>query len=553
MNEYLQSLYNIALGQKIRLGMNVDLDILRAYKQAGDELVDKFRRSKEGSAIRAYYASYIRGLHDDILRITDQYGIKAATIPASMMQLMTEDIFKNAGITDANFGKAFGKIPYDVMRQFYSGDLYKDGVGLSDRIWGYAKSSGANLQKIIAAGQAQQLSATELSKVLQDYVNPEARKLWDNDKIKNILGDGYATWNNNLEYNALRLARTTITHSAELSLIASCKNNPYVEGIKWHLSSSHSSRMHGRTDICDTWAEQNGYGMGAGVYPMDKVPFDHPNGLCWQEAFIPKSLDEIGDDLVDWLNNGKGQTLNQWRKDHPTLFDVIAKAFDANDYKIITQAEIEDKVNQFYSKLSGDDRDAIGHYVRTGNSFSLNEYLYTGNYDNEVAAGLATKSRYLEQIDNFSAVINKDKLTDSMQLVRNVDTNTMQYIFKQGGIKMSDKIQEGLVNIEYGTTEEEAKALADELTKSLAGVKYNNQSFISTSFNAGANVFKGRPVQIEFYADKGTKALMTDNWAESEVVFDKDTRIEILGFTTKQMKEYGRIKNILIMQAKILK
>ena len=553
MNEYLQSLYNIALKQKLRLGEEVDLDILKAYKQAGDELVNKFRRSREGSATRAYYASYIRGLHDEILRITDQYGIKAATIPASMMQLMTEDIFKNAGITDANFGKAFGKIPYDVMKQFYSGDLYKDGIGLSDRIWGYAKASGINLQKIIAAGQAQQLSATELSRLLQDYVDPEARKLWDNDKIKEILGDGYAVWNNNLEYNALRLARTTITHSAQLSMIESCRNNPYVEGIKWHLSSSHSTRMHGRTDICDTWASQNLYDMGAGVYPFDKVPFDHPNGMCWQEAFIPKSLDEIGDDLVSWINNGKGQTLNQWRKNHPTLFNALAEAFNVNDYKFITQAEIENKVNDFYNSLSGKDRDAISHYVRTGNSFTLNKYLYTGKYDNEVAAGLATKSRYAEQIDNFSAVINKDKLTDNMRLVRNVDTNTMEYIFKQSGIKMSDKIQEGLVNIEYGTTPEEAKALADELTKSLAGIKYNNQSFISTSFNAGANVFKGRPVQIEFYADKGTKALMTDNWAESEIVFDKGTNIEILGFTTKQVKEYDRLKTILVMQARILK
>ncbi len=140
-------------------------------------------------------------------------------------------------------------------------------------------------------GLAQKTSAVKLAKTLEAYVDPLIRKTWDNDKIRSVLGDGYATWNKNLEYNSLRLARTTLTHSFQLSHVETCKKNPYIDAIKWH-----SVFAHGRT--CEICKERDGK-----IFKLDEVPLDHPNGMCYQTAVISKSLNEIADDLRSWVKS----------------------------------------------------------------------------------------------------------------------------------------------------------------------------------------------------------------------------------------------------------
>ena len=55
----------------------------------------------------------------------------------------------------------------------------------------------------------------------------------------------------------------------------SAEKADWIKGVKWSLSGSHP-----KIDICDTWASQDLYGMGPGVYPPRDAPIDHPNGLC---------------------------------------------------------------------------------------------------------------------------------------------------------------------------------------------------------------------------------------------------------------------------------
>lgn len=56
----------------------------------------------------------------------------------------------------------------------------------------------------------------------------------------------------------------------------SAAKSSIVKGIKWNLSKSHKE-----PDICDTWANQDLYGLGPGVYATGKVPPGHDGCHCY--------------------------------------------------------------------------------------------------------------------------------------------------------------------------------------------------------------------------------------------------------------------------------
>lgn len=301
-NNYLDAMYEQAEGDYKRLALEQKKQVLKAYQTAGENLAVRLSRSKDGSATQAYYSSYIRSLHNEIKAITEETSLAGAELPVGMHKAMLTEAFKTTGIDKdivKRFDTTFGKIPRDTLAKIVGGGIYADKKTLSDRLWGQALDAGADIQNVVMAGLANKTSAVALSKVLKEYVNPELRKTWDKDKIAEVFGDGYAGWNKNLEYNALRLARTTLTHSFQLSHLASCKTNPFVSAIRWH-----SAQAHGRT--CDVCRARDGQ-----IFQYNELPLDHPNGLCWQTAVITQSMDEIGDELANWIEGANVTKLDK--------------------------------------------------------------------------------------------------------------------------------------------------------------------------------------------------------------------------------------------------
>lgn len=280
--------------------------ILEAYNEAGRQLAKGFRNSKDGTATKAMYNSYLKKLSEDTESIIQEFGLKGSKVYLDAESRIMKQAFKQAGLDTSAVDKVFKNVVGDLGKQsvknVIGGNIYKDGAGLSKRIWKASSMAKNSIQGVIAAGLAQDMSAVNLSKLLQTYVNPSARKTWDNNKIKDILGDGYAKWNKNLEYNAFRLARTTLSHTATMSMRQAKKVNPYATKIKWH--SVHAA---GRT--CKTCEEMDG-----NVYETEKCPFDHPNGMCYQTHEMDKNLNQIADELAAWCNGEENERLDNWWK-----------------------------------------------------------------------------------------------------------------------------------------------------------------------------------------------------------------------------------------------
>lgn len=177
--------------------------------------------------------------------------------------------------------------------------IYKDNFGLSDRIWGSAQYAGDKLHNAIMSCLAQGKGPADIAKAIQQF-GTEGHKIWSRDKIKEKLGSAYANqYSGGLDYCALRLARTTMTHLHQLQVIKSNEFNPYVGKVKYH-----SVHAVGRT--CDLCIERDGQ-----IFDRKECPLDHPNGMCWLEPVFCDSKgnimspEDIGKDIGKWIRGEK--------------------------------------------------------------------------------------------------------------------------------------------------------------------------------------------------------------------------------------------------------
>lgn len=212
----------------------------------------------------------------------------------------TRTFLKQCGFRDEDIHNAFSYVPDQIIRNITSGNVYQDGWTLSGAIWGYNKRTQEDLSKIISIGTAQGKSAIEIAKELEQYVDPSARKTaktihsWRYDKAGNKIKD--SVYLGKIDYNALRLARTLISHAYQQSFENVNRNDPFVVGYRWLTSN-----FHGRVcEICRARAETDQFGLGVGVFPKDQLPLDHPNGMCTFEAVIPDSMTDVARKIGQW-------------------------------------------------------------------------------------------------------------------------------------------------------------------------------------------------------------------------------------------------------------
>ena len=66
-------------------------------------------------------------------------------------------------------------------------------------------------------------------------------------------------------------------------------------------------------DECDVYAENDMYGLGIGIFPVDEVPFQHINCLC---SLYPIMLDcnIIAERIENWINGVEDNEIEEWIK-----------------------------------------------------------------------------------------------------------------------------------------------------------------------------------------------------------------------------------------------
>lgn len=199
------------------------------------------------------------------------------------------------------FAGSFAAVPRKTIDLLISGQVYDKPWTLSSAVWNNAQYTEKIVREIVAQGLAEQKSTLEIIRDVETYIDPVSRKPWNWGRV-------HPQAETIVDYNAQRLVRSMIQHSYEQTIVMTTKDNPFCVGIKWTLANSHN-----HCPWCIANSIDNSYGLGAGIFPQDELPLDHPNGYC---IFIPVMVDSdlIADRIGRWAKGGSDPALDKYQQ-----------------------------------------------------------------------------------------------------------------------------------------------------------------------------------------------------------------------------------------------
>lgn len=297
--QYAKDVQNLVKQLPRQLTKEQQTQIGKIYLKAFKSIEKKLEKCTNNKYRERLLRAYQTQLYDELYPLIEQ-GLLDITEEIlniqreSIVQLLEEAIDKQAVIID---GKHKLEVLVDVtnkklVQQMVKGKIYYNGRGLDKMLWDATKCAKDKLNLAITSCIAEGMGAAEMSQNLKEFA-AGGHHTWSRNKIKEKLGPGYARkYSGGLDYEALRLARTTLTHQAQLATLATSKINPYMNAVIWH-----SDHQAGRT--CQECIDRNGT-----KYYIDKesVPLDHPNGMCWLEPAYSMTPEEIAKDMKNWGN-----------------------------------------------------------------------------------------------------------------------------------------------------------------------------------------------------------------------------------------------------------
>ncbi len=317
MNEYQRRIFE---GRKefLKLVQKQEKELLKIYEEASRQISYKLSKAKPGG-INARYLNeldksidrYVLELRNNLSR-SIKASIESSSQIASAVQLSYFDMIVPKEDIKSTFNKMFTQLPSNITKQLISGNYYSDGKTLDQRLWNITSKNARDIDTLIKVNAAKGANAKELAKELDKYINP----------YKKIEAKALETgMSKNISYQAQRLSRTSLTHANTETCIQGSKMNPFCRGLKWNLSPSHFTRMNGKTDICDTYANQDIYDLGAGIYPPDKLPIGHPNCLCYPTQEVA-DINKARNELIDWINGESNPKLDKWIENYGEEFGI---------------------------------------------------------------------------------------------------------------------------------------------------------------------------------------------------------------------------------------
>lgn len=520
---YIDEMNKLARKKQIKESKAMMRKILGVYEQTFAKLSREWIAVLKSNGLEHTQASklkqaYMVQVHSKILDIQAQYGIKASTNYLELAKSMYGDTDEfNDSKKYNEFNKMVDNVVdicnEDYLKYMYSGSIYKDGKGLSSRIWESVGRDSSKLEDEIMSCIGKGMASKDMVKYLGKFIK-----------------------SGNASYNAMRIGRTTYCHMSQLAMQDSARVNPYIQGIKWH-----SVHAVGRT--CAQCKERDGQ-----VYEPKKLPFDHPNGMCYMTAVTmlngkEATATDIAKDLKKWLNGEPNSgIMDKWYKQSEKKVEAVTKATKAVKattkitktptkvvYKEMLQSECREWSKKFkesgiYKNLSKEERRALREY--TGSAYrDMNGWLRFGKLDKYVYDDEISLAKDIEE-----AIKGLDKLRtkDNIQVHRGSNINAIL-----GDFMKDDRFMEAYEKAIMG---EDATA---DLTSILSGTRLTDKGFMSTSINKSStfggglnmhiNVPKGSSCggyvngiskyedsEYEFLMKPGTTVEITKAWGDDE-------------------------------------
>lgn len=541
-------------------------EILSLYQNMAKKARSQARKLRGGTQSDKLQASELRKLAKQLQQEAEAVGERLEKgIPDTLLkasQAVVEDANKFNGKIGLTIEGAYSRVPTDIVEVLVSGKLYGDDWSLSKAIWADIKKTQKDINTVVAEGLALNKSSYDIAKDLEKYVDPTAKKPWDWSKV-------YPGTKKRVDYNAQRLARTMIGHAYQQSVAATTENNPFIDGILW-ISG------HTRT-TCEICEERHGK-----VFPADKLPLDHPNGKCSFAPQVDRSMDDIADELADWVNGKPNKGMDKWFSQMGESVEVSPE-LNTKNFKSMTEEEfkewqkgnstlnkirsdfekkwgvklrdgilpddqdrfIEEEHKWLYELLNEADNDyytAIGtagdpysHVQNADWSKNINRYWRTGDssFLKRTPRGKVTKKKVEQYYQEDIAGIKRaskalDSLIESTEIDTDITVDRWGGINSLGSLGITSDLYTGRIGHAFVTNGLDLDDLKNQVDN-LVGTTMVDNGYMSASACGSLNVFRGSDIKFTINVPKGTHAFVTDNLMESELVFSRGTKMEITG------------------------
>lgn len=307
--------------QYIDLRLRQDVEIRKLYIRAAERIAKELRSyvaKGSGHLYKRHLQELEISLRREAERIAEEltaqmneYTRKSVEAGSGYSKAVLIDLVKQAEADDiinmADIQNLFSRVNTQAVEAIWA--RTKNGMKLSDRIWQVSESARNAIRDLIQESVAIGQDAVKTARMLERYVRGGANTLAS--EYPNMMKRMKGRVPKDISYEALRLARTETTVAFGEGTIAAARVTPSYKGIKWMLSKAHPLE-----DICDTLAEVDGWGLGAGVYPPGEEPMypAHPQCLC---VLVP--IHEQPEEFV--------QRLKRWR-DNPDSEPDIEKWYN---------------------------------------------------------------------------------------------------------------------------------------------------------------------------------------------------------------------------------
>lgn len=215
--------------------------------------------------------------------------------------------FLHRGLKNGQYAHYFNN--HDKAREEFL-KRKESGMNLSERVWKYTQMYKENLEDALSVGIESGMSANELSRKIQQYLN-EPNKLFRRvrdehgvlrlSKNAKAYHPGIGVYRSSYK-NAMRLARTEINMAYRYADYERWKNMDFVLGVKIQLSGSHP-----KYDICD---------ILEGDYPANfKFGGWHPHCLCFATPILQSKEDFLAGKKAEPITN-LPKNFSDWLKYH---------------------------------------------------------------------------------------------------------------------------------------------------------------------------------------------------------------------------------------------
>ncbi len=374
--------------------------VMMIYQDAFDNIANKIKKCDKDSYRRKLLQQYAAQIYNEMNDLMRQIVQDTADQVLDKYSDLVQRGLSGRGFDqdgfDMHMKTTVNITNRQLVEQMIKGKVYDDGKSLDNRLWNVSQGAGKKLNAAIASCLAQGMGAADMSEVIKQFAHT-GHHTWDRRKIREKLGDGYARsfGRSGLDYEALRLARTTITHQAQLATLAGAQVNPYMNAVRWH--SSHTA---GRT--CALCNDRDGT-----IFDLKEVPLDHPNGLCFLEPVFMingkvATPEQIAKDMAKWASGKKNSgTMDKIYSDvAPKPVGKVTKKQNSKGAKKVTEGlytpeEREAKYAELEQVLKTQLRTTNKKYTVEGIINSLKQapikvqdmYLSTGKFQRTTSNG----------------------------------------------------------------------------------------------------------------------------------------------------------------------